>query len=212
MVNAAQAVRLADQVMRVSPMHTEFENSAGVVGRSIANGFFEVRLADGAVRVCFASPELQEAGTVIHEGDRVTVGGEENGVFRGEITRVRPEPRAQPERATPRASLITRSAPDGLKPQDQRVDREARPDWPTGAERAPEVGDVVYCTAGMGTVLRVLGRTGNGSRLLELRLPSAGKVSFFASGSNVLMAPRSLAPVAAGGASEAGGAAVAGAA
>ncbi|HEX9106098.1 MAG TPA: hypothetical protein VF832_02690, partial [Longimicrobiales bacterium] len=89
-----------------------------------------------------------------------------------------------------RESLIVRSGPGRLKPEDQRIDRNARPGWLTGAECAPRVGDVVYCTAGLGTVLHVLGRTGNGSRLLELRLPAGGTVSFFASGSNVLLAPR----------------------
>ena len=179
-------------------MYMDSGDSDGVVRQSLPNGFFEVRLADGCVRVCFASPELREAGTVIHEGDRVIVGAEENGVFRGEIRRVRPEPRAAPERAAARASLITRSEAGGLKPRDQRIDRAARPDWPTGAECAPQVGDAVYCTAGPGTVFRVLGRTGNGSPLLELRLPTGGKTSFFASGSNVLMAPRQGVPVAAG--------------
>jgi len=183
---------------RSEHMHVDSGTSDGVVSRLLANGFFEVRLGEGVARVCFAGPALREAGTVVREGDRVSVGAEERGIFRGEIVRVRPEARAERERAAPRASLITRSDPGGLKPQDQRIDRAARPGWPTGAECAPEVGDVVYCTAGMGTVLRVLGRTGNGSRLLELRLPAGGKGSFFASGSNVLMAPRQGVPVAAG--------------
>lgn len=174
-------------------MYTDSGNLDGVINRLLAAGFFEVRLADGSVRVCFAGPELRQAGTVLREGDRVVVGAEEHGVFRGEIKRVKPEPRAERERPEPRASLLTTSAPDALRPQDQRVDRGARPEWPTGAERAPQVGDVVYCTGGLGTVQRVLGRTGNGSRLLELRIPALGKIPFFASGANVLLAPRELA-------------------
>ena len=175
-------------------MHMDPDKLDGVVSRLLATGHYQVRLADGALRVCFAGQELRQAGTVIHEGDRVVVVGAENGVFRGEIKRVRPEPRAEPKQSAPRASLISTSQPDSLKPQDQKVDRGARPDWPTGAECAPQVGDVVYCTGGLGTVLRVLGRTGNGSRLLELRLAAGSKFSFFAAGANVLMAPREGVP------------------
>lgn len=170
-------------------MQTDSENVDGVVSRLLVTGFVEVQLADGAKRVCFAGPELRRAGTVLREGDRVVVGAEEHGVFRGEIRRVKAELRTEREAPAPRASLVTRSAPDGLKPQDLRVDPGARPGWATGAHSTPQVGDTVYCTGGQATVLRVLGRTGNGSRLLELRIPARGSVSFFASGANVLLAP-----------------------
>jgi hypothetical protein len=56
-------------------------------------------------------------------------------------------------------------------------------------ERLPLVGEEVHCTAGAATVLKVLGRTGDGSRLLELRLPEQPRASFFAAASNVLLAP-----------------------
>ena len=125
-------------------MQMDTHSSGGVVSRALANGFFQVQLADGALRVCFASTELRQAGTVIREGDRVSVGAEENGIFKGEITRVRPEPRAQREPAPARASLLTRSGPGALKPQDQKIDRSARPGWPTAAECIPQAGDVVY--------------------------------------------------------------------
>ena len=178
-------------------MHMDSEHSNGLVSRSLPNGYFEVRLSDGSTRVCFVGLELRKAGTIVREGDHVSVAVAEDGVFRGEITRAwQPHAPTLREPAPARASLIARSDPSGLKPQDLRIDRQARPGWPTAAECAPRVGDVVYCTAGLGTVLRVLGRTGNGSRLLELRLPAAGKVSFFASGSNVLMAPRLEEPMA----------------
>jgi hypothetical protein len=77
-----------------------------------------------------------------------------------------------------------------LSPEKLRIDRAARPGWPTGAEQLPEVGEEVYCTEGMGSVVRLLGHTGDGSRLLELRLPGAEKHPFFAAASNVLVAPR----------------------
>ncbi len=76
-----------------------------------------------------------------------------------------------------------------VSPEKLKVDRAARPDWPTGAEQAPVAGGEVYCTAGLCTVTRVLGRTGDGSRLLELRLDDGDRRPFFAAASNVLVRP-----------------------
>lgn len=89
---------------------------------------------------------------------------------------------------TTRPSLIARS-PDGPRPEDQRIDPAARPGWVKGNVREPRVGDEVYCTAGAGTVLRIHGRTGNGSRLLEVRLATSAKAPFFVASSNVLVPP-----------------------
>lgn len=88
-----------------------------------------------------------------------------------------------------RRSLISRGS-EVLRPQDQRIDRAARPGWVTGDVCEPRVGDEVYCTAGGGSVLRVHGRTGNGSRLLEVSLANGVKAPFFVASSNVLIAPR----------------------
>jgi hypothetical protein len=41
----------------------------------------------------------------------------------------------------------------------------------------------------MAEVVKVLGKTGDGSRLLELRLPDTSAKPFFAAASNVLVAP-----------------------
>ena len=71
-----------------------------------------------------------------------------------------------------------------------RVDTESHPDWRSGAEAMPAVGDNVYCTDGMAQVVRVLGKTGDGSRLLELKLPDPSAKPFFAAASNVLIAPK----------------------
>ncbi len=76
-----------------------------------------------------------------------------------------------------------------IHPESLRVDGAAHPGWMTGAEHTPAVGDQVYCTEGMGQVVRVLGRTQNGSRLLELKLADGRRESFFAAASNVLVAP-----------------------
>lgn len=61
-----------------------------------------------------------------------------------------------------------------------------RPGWDVGAERVPQVGDDVWCVDGVAEVVRVLGRTSDGSRLLELRLADRPTPPYFASASNVL--------------------------
>ncbi len=91
-------------------------------------------------------------------------------------------------RPTPASSPFG-AQPNQMSPQKLKVDRAARPDWPTGAEQAPVAGGAVYCTAGVCTVTRVLGRTGDGSRLLELRLAGGDQRPFFAAASNVLVRP-----------------------
>lgn len=99
----------------------------------------------------------------------------------GADTATEPRPR--------RRSLISRDV-EALRPQDQRIDRTARPGWVTGDVCEPRVGDLIYCTAGRGSVLRILGRTGNGSRLLEVSLANGAKAPFFVASSNVLIEPR----------------------
>jgi hypothetical protein len=65
-----------------------------------------------------------------------------------------------------------------------------RPDWITAADRLPDPGEQVYCAEGMAEVTKVLGKTSDGSRLLELTLPDRPRHPFFASSTNVLVAPR----------------------
>ncbi len=79
-----------------------------------------------------------------------------------------------------------------IHPESLRIDSAAHPGWKTGAEQMPSVGDQVLCTDGLAQVVRVLGRTQNGSRLLELRLPER-RDSFFAAASNILVAPAAAA-------------------
>jgi hypothetical protein len=76
-----------------------------------------------------------------------------------------------------------------LNAGDLRVDRSARPDWATGLEVVPAVGQKVYCTAGMAEVVAILGKTGNGSRLLQLRLMERAGPTFHVAASNVLVEP-----------------------
>jgi hypothetical protein len=71
-----------------------------------------------------------------------------------------------------------------------RVDPETRSGWIAASEQMPVAGDEVQCTEGTALVVRVLGKTGDGSRLLELSLPDRPRQPFFAAASNVLVAPR----------------------
>lgn len=67
------------------------------------------------------------------------------------------------------------------------------PGWEPAAERVPAVGDIVYCLEGPAEVVKVLGRTSDGSRLLELRVADR-KQPFFAASSNVLVRSGSAEP------------------
>lgn len=67
-----------------------------------------------------------------------------------------------------------------------RIASIERPGWEAAAGRVPSVGERVYCLEGPGEVIQVLGKTGDGSRLLELKLDDH-KAPFFAAASNVLL-------------------------
>lgn len=160
----------------------------GVVERVISVGHFDVQLA-GVLRVCHIGSALLRTGVAVREGDRVTVIAEQDGKFVGEITSVRPRPELPPSDPEPRPSIIsTRSGRRHAEPL--HLDRTARPDWPTAEECDAKAGDEAYCTAGPARVVRVLGKTSSGSRLLELSVPAQPRVPFFAAASNVLIAPR----------------------
>lgn len=64
------------------------------------------------------------------------------------------------------------------------------PDWIPGTDRLPDVGESVCCTDGLAEVVRLLGKTSDGSRLLELLLPERPRHPYFAAASNVLVEPR----------------------
>lgn len=76
-----------------------------------------------------------------------------------------------------------------MRSEDFFVSREDRPGWMLATERMPAVGEEVYCAGGVGTVISVLGRTGDGSRLLQIRLADDSAPPFFAAASNVLVTP-----------------------
>ena len=78
-----------------------------------------------------------------------------------------------------------------LRAEEFRVDPQGRPGWVRGESRTSEVGQEVYCAGGSGTILFVHGKTGDGSRLLEISLTDPQAKPFFAAASNVLVAPAS---------------------
>jgi hypothetical protein len=77
----------------------------------------------------------------------------------------------------------------GMKAEGLRVKAEEHPDWVSGTHRLPALGEDVMCTGGLAQVTRILGKTGDGSRLLELRLHEGKQPPFFVAASNVLVPP-----------------------
>lgn len=76
-----------------------------------------------------------------------------------------------------------------LRGDDLLVRENDRPGWVPGSQRTPGVGEEVYCVGGAGVVTAVLGKTGDGSRLLQIQLNDPGTKPFFAAASNVRVAP-----------------------
>lgn len=76
-----------------------------------------------------------------------------------------------------------------LHNEDLVVDESVYPDWVSGEERLPSAGEQVFCTGGLAEVSRVLGKTGSGSRLLELHLLDDPKHPFFVAASNIRVPP-----------------------
>lgn len=72
---------------------------------------------------------------------------------------------------------------------DLRLDPSKHPGWTNGMERLPSPGEAVETNEGSATVVRVLGRTGSGGRLLELRMADGRKAPFFAAADNVMVRP-----------------------
>ena len=85
--------------------------------------------------------------------------------------------------------MVTNNSVNRLRPQDLHVDKNARPDWTAGTHADLKLGDVVLCSGGLATVTKVRGKTGDGSRLLELKLVEGDQHPFYAAASNVLVGP-----------------------
>ena len=76
-----------------------------------------------------------------------------------------------------------------LRAEEFIVSLDDRPGWIRASDRTPAVGQEVYCAGGAGEVVSVHGKTGDGSRLLQIRLEDEGARPFFAAASNVLVDP-----------------------
>lgn len=85
--------------------------------------------------------------------------------------------------------MLPYRAANELRLGDFRVKLEDRPGWVWGSTRVPLEGEEIFCAAGAGTVTALHGKTGDGSRLLQIGLASAVKQPYFAAASNVLVAP-----------------------
>ena len=71
-------------------------------------------------------------------------------------------------------------------PRDSlRIWSVERPGWHVSPGKVPDPGEWICCVEGPAEVLRVLGKTSDGSRLLELRFESRPQ-PFFASSSNIM--------------------------
>ena len=80
--------------------------------------------------------------------------------------------------------------PPRVPRSDLEVNNELHPDWIAGNVKPVVVGDTVLCVAGLARVTKVCGKTGDGSRLLELELAEGDKKHpFFAAASNVRVQP-----------------------
>jgi hypothetical protein len=70
-----------------------------------------------------------------------------------------------------------------------RVDPDRFPESVSGADKLPVPGERVYTNEGTAVVVRLLGRTGSGGRLLELAMDDGRKAPFFAAAANIRVAP-----------------------
>lgn len=72
-----------------------------------------------------------------------------------------------------------------MKAEELKV--ETTSDWTT-SDRLPSVGEIVLCTGGRAQVIKLHGKTSDGSRLIELKLLDEQGPPFFAASSNILVA------------------------
>jgi hypothetical protein len=85
--------------------------------------------------------------------------------------------------------MISSNSTRRMRTEDLHVDAGEYPEWVSGADALPCEGQTVFCTAGLAEVVKVLGKTGDGSRLLELKIHDGRRPPFFVAASNVRVAP-----------------------
>lgn len=70
-----------------------------------------------------------------------------------------------------------------------RVDPAQSPGWIAGSERLPSPGERIHTHEGTGVVVRILHKTGDGGRVLEVSMDDGRKPPFFAATANVRVRP-----------------------
>ena len=76
--------------------------------------------------------------------------------------------------------------------RDVRVDAAEFPGWISGGERLPSPGEHVHTCEGPAVVVRLLGKTGGGGRLLQLAMDDGRREAFFAAAANILVQPEAI--------------------
>lgn len=66
-----------------------------------------------------------------------------------------------------------------------RVDPAQSPGWIAGSNRVPRPGERIHTHEGTGVVVRVLHKTSDGGRVLEVTMDDGRKPPFFAATANV---------------------------
>lgn len=70
-----------------------------------------------------------------------------------------------------------------------RVDPALSPGWVAGTERVPDPGERIHTHEGTGVVVRILHKTADGGRVLEVSMDDGRKPPFFAATANVRVRP-----------------------
>ena len=70
-----------------------------------------------------------------------------------------------------------------------RVDPAQSPGWVAGSERLPGPGERIHTHEGTGVVVRILNKTADGGRVLEVAMDDGRKQPFFAATANVRVQP-----------------------
>ena len=92
------------------------------------------------------------------------------------------------------SGIIVESTEPTIVPKSRklRVDPTRSPGWVGGAERLPRPGERIHTHEGTGVVLRILNKTADGGRVIEVSMDDGRKHPFFAASANVRVRP--LAP------------------
>jgi len=72
---------------------------------------------------------------------------------------------------------------------DWQIDPDRHPGWVRGSQRLPAPGETVFCAEGEADVVRVLGKTSSGDRLLELSVSDGRRHPYFAAADNIMVQP-----------------------